>query len=155
MKSPLQSELKQNRPFRSPMAEAAVAIARTAAVLDHRISEAFRPFGLTAPQYNVLRILNGSAESGLCGREIGERMINQVPDVTRMLDRMEALGLIVRSRDAEDRRHIRVRITPVGIRRIEELMPVLDEIEQRIFAPLGAARLTALAEALAEVRARV
>jgi DNA-binding MarR family transcriptional regulator len=151
----IQAELKQNRPFPTRAAELAVSISRTAAVLEHHWNETLRPYGLTAPQYNVLRILRGSAEAGLCGREVGERMINRVPDVTRMLDRMEAAGLITRARDQDDRRHISVRISALGLKRLEELRPVLDELEARIFGGLDDQRLAGLVDALDQVRSRV
>ena len=60
--------------------------------------------GLTAAQYNVLRILRGAGEHGACGREIAGRLITVEPDITRLLDRMEKRGLISRRRDAQDRR---------------------------------------------------
>ena len=59
-----------------------------------------KPSGLSATQYNVLRILRGAGEAGLACREIGERMIDHDPDITRLLDRLEARGLIARERGA-------------------------------------------------------
>ena len=64
-------------------------------------------------QYNVLRILRGAPEGLPCG-EIGSRMITRDPDITRLLDRLEKRGLIVRSRQAKDRRMVMARITPEG-----------------------------------------
>mgnify|MGYP002622256138 CR=1 FL=1 len=92
----LREELKQNRPFRSAEQEALLALQRTAAVFDHAFSEAMKPWGITPTQYNVLRILRGAGDKGLCRHEIGDRMVTRVPDVTRLLDRMEAAGLIER-----------------------------------------------------------
>ena len=67
-------------------------------------------------QYNVLRILRGAGARGLCGREVGERLISRVPDVSRLLDRMAEMGLLAKERDAADRRHVTARITPKGRR---------------------------------------
>ena len=72
-----------------------LSIARTAALIEHAGAEAFKPFNLTTTQYNVLRILRGAGTDGLCRNEVGERLVTKVPDVTRLLDRMEAAGLIV------------------------------------------------------------
>ncbi len=116
MPSTLQAELKQTRPFPSRASEAFVSILRTAAVLEHQLGEALRPFGLTPTQHNVLRILRGAGAEGLCGREIAERMVARVPDVPRMLDRLEALRLTARKRDPADRRHVTATITPKGSR---------------------------------------
>ena len=60
------------------------------------LQELLRPANLTQPQYNVLRILRGAGEAGLCRNEVRDRMLTRVPDATRLLDRMEAAGLIER-----------------------------------------------------------
>jgi hypothetical protein len=99
MSKKLQAEIKQSRPFPRPSAEAFLSIVRTAAVLEHQIGEVLRPHGITSTQYNVLRILRGAGARGLCGREIAERLVSRVPDVSRLLDRMEELGLLTRERD--------------------------------------------------------
>src|SRR5512147_2288316 len=88
MPSRLQAEIKQSKPFRNREHEAILGLLRTAAILDHATDEELRPFGLTHTQFNVLRILRGAGQDGLCGREIGERMITKVPDVPRLLDRL-------------------------------------------------------------------
>jgi MarR family transcriptional regulator, organic hydroperoxide resistance regulator len=153
MNSRLQVEIKQNRPFRRPEAEAMAGVLRTAAVLDHALGEALKPFGVTVTQYNVLRILRGAGERGLCGRDVGERMISRVPDVPRLLDRMEEMALIHRERDPSDRRHVTARITAQGVRVLEEVTPVLEQIEGERFSLLGPDALQSLVQALDAVRA--
>ena len=102
------------KPFKSVEEEALLSIARTAALIEHAGAEAFKPFNLTITQYNVLRILRGAGTDGLCRNEVGERLVTKVPDVTRLLDRMEAAGLIVRTRGGQDRRYVATRITEAG-----------------------------------------
>lgn len=140
----VQDEIKQTRPFSSRTAEAMVAIVRTAAVLDHAWGEILRPFGITPTQYNVLRILRGSAANGLCGREVGERLISQVPDVSRLLERMEDLGLITRERDTGDRRHVTARIASRGEQLLREVEPELQAFEKKHFAKFSDDQLTQL-----------
>jgi len=111
MASRLQAEIKQSKPFPRRSSEALLSVLRTAALLEHRLNEILRPHGITELQYNVLRILRGAGAEGRCGREISERLVSQVPDVSRLLDRMEALGLLRRERDTTDRRHVTARIT--------------------------------------------
>ena len=89
MSSRLQAELKQTKPFARRTSEALLSVLRTAALLEHQVNEALRPFGITELQYNVLRILRGAGPDGLCGREIAERLVSKVPDVSRLLDRMD------------------------------------------------------------------
>lgn len=152
MDSRLLDELKQSRPFARLASEAMVSVLRTAAVLEHAIGEALKPFGLTGTQYNVLRILRGAGASGLCGREVGQRLVSQVPDVSRLLERMAEQGLIVRERDENDRRHVTARITPAGLALLDEVEPRLAEVERARFDGLDEARLRELVDVLATIR---
>ena len=151
MPSRLQAEIKQNKPFSSLEQEALLGLLRTAAIVDHAADEALRPFGLTATQFNVLRILKGAGPDGLCGREIGERMINRVPDVPRLLDRLEKAALISRQRDRQDRREVAARITGKGQELIDEIGDVSTTVEDW-FRRLGPDRLKALIAALDVIR---
>jgi DNA-binding MarR family transcriptional regulator len=153
MPSRLQQELKQTKPFPSRAAEAFLGIVRTAAVLDHALNDAIRSYGITTTQYNVLRILRGAGKAGLCGRDVGERLVAQVPDVSRLLDRMVDMGLVSRERDAADRRHVTARITPKGLRLLETVQAPLLRIERERFGHLDAATLDTLIAALDAVRA--
>lgn len=123
----LQDEIKQTKPFASLEQEAMLSIERTAALLGHQLEQALKPFGVTPTQYNVLRILRGAGERGLCRSEVRERLIAQVPDVTRLLDRLEETKLIERERDSVDRRLVNTRITSQGLDLLRRLdQPVLD-----------------------------
>ena len=152
MTSRLLAELKQTKPFPRPGQEALVSILRTAAVLEHEINDALKPFDLTMTQYNVLRILRGAGSSGLCGREVGERLIARVPDVPRLLERMTEAGLVARERDPADRRHVTARITPEGLRLLDEVEPALAPIERRRTGGLGPGEIQALLRHLDAVR---
>src|SRR5262249_50273849 len=123
MPSRLRDEIKQAKPFRSLEQEAYLSIERAAAVLGHAFGDALKPYGLTPTQYNVLRILRGAGQAGLARCEVRERMIAQVPDVTRLSDRLEEMGLATRARDADDRRVVTTRITSEGL----SLLSQLDE----------------------------
>ena len=152
MTTQLRDEIKQTRPFTGPEHEAHLSIERTAAILSHAVAEALRPWGITPTQYNVLRILRGAGDKGLCRNEVRERMVAQVPDATRLLDRMEAAGLIRRERDAEDRRFVTTRITGEGLRIVGELDGPMEEVHRRRLGHLGEADLRTLIDLLARVR---
>ena len=77
--------------------------------------------GLTQQQYNVLRILRGVGEDGLPTLEVGERMIEKTPGVTRLLDRLEEKGWVRRDRSREDRRLVLCRVTKSGLAILAEL----------------------------------
>jgi DNA-binding MarR family transcriptional regulator len=151
MPSRLQAEIKQNKPFASLEHEAILGLLRTAAIVDHATDEALRPFGLTGTQFNVLRILKGADPDGLCGKEIGERMINRVPDVPRLLDRLEKAELISRTRDREDRREVSARITDKGRQLVDQIGNLSTPVE-KWFARLEPEQLKALIAALDVIR---
>jgi len=154
MASVLQAELKQNKPFKSLKEEAHLSIQRTAAMLEHAFESALKRHRITATQYNVLRILRGSEPDGLCRNEIGARLVRQVPDVTRLLDRLEDARLIGRQRGGEDRRYVMTRITKAGLQLLEEMQHVIDDLHKDQLGHLDEAQLRKLIALLAEVRKR-
>jgi DNA-binding MarR family transcriptional regulator len=133
MISELKEELKQNKPFPSLHEEAELNIQRTASVLSDEFASVLKPFGITGTQYNVLRILRGAEPDGLCRNEVRERLINRMPDATRLLDRMESAGLVTRTREEEDRRMVRTRITSHGRQIVDALdTPVSTQHQQQL-----------------------
>jgi DNA-binding MarR family transcriptional regulator len=154
MRNALQAELKQNKPFKSLQEEAVLSITRTAAVLEHGVAQALRPHEITFTQYNVLRILRGAGAQGLCRLEVGERLVRRVPDVTRLLDRMEDNGLIARRRGKDDRRYVATHITPKGLDLVAAIDREICEIHNRQIGHVDARSLRLLIEVLTKVRAR-
>src|SRR5205823_14395790 len=110
MSGKLAKEIKQTKPFSSAAEEAILNIQRTASVLGQQFAEALKPHGLSETQYNALRILRGAGSHGLACQAIAERMINRDPDITRLLDRLEARNLIQRARSTQARRVLVTRI---------------------------------------------
>jgi DNA-binding MarR family transcriptional regulator len=123
----LQTEIKQSKPFGSLQEEAHLNIVRTAAMLNHAFNEAIRARGITGTQYNALRVLRGAGQKGLCRNEVRDRLVARVPDATRLLDRLERMGLIERQRQDGDRRYVTTRITRAGLDLLTELdRPIAD-----------------------------
>src|SRR5687768_15750714 len=117
----LRDELKQRKPFTSLEEEASLSVVRTSAMLIDTFERMLKPHGITGTQYNVLRILRGAGPDGLCRNDLRDRMITRMPDVTRLLDRMEESGFIDRARETSDRRMVMTRITAKGRRLLDEL----------------------------------
>lgn len=150
----LQAEIKQTRPFTSLEEEVSLNIARTSAVLDHYMIDVLRGHGLTPTQYNVLRILRGAADRGLCRNDVRDRLISMVPDTTRLLDRMADMGLVLRVRETDDRRFVTTRITSKGLSILAELdAPVLNAHRQQ-YQHMSEAELRLLVGLLEKVRER-
>jgi len=100
----------------------------------------------------VLRILRGAGEEGLCRNEVRERMVSRVPDATRLLDRMETAGLIQRERGTADRRFVTTRITPEGLRLLEELEEPVQGLHRAHLGHLAGEELETLVRLLDRVR---
>jgi DNA-binding MarR family transcriptional regulator len=150
--SQLASELKQTKPFTSSVQEAVLSIKRTAALLELRLSELLRPYGLTPTQYNVLRILRGAGSDGLPRCDVQARLVAPVADTTRLLDRLERMGLVARVRSTEDRRVVTSRITPRGLALLDKVAAPLRELEEKEVGQVSETRLRALISILDEVR---
>jgi DNA-binding MarR family transcriptional regulator len=121
----IQEELKQGRPFATVSEEAAVALLRTASLLRRAIANRIEPHGISPAQYNVLRILRGAGDEGLPTLAVRDRLIEEAPGITRLIDKLEAAGLVRRDRTGRDRRTVRCGITAKG-------KALLDEIDKLI-----------------------
>lgn len=143
----------QSRPI-SPEVAAFLNILRTSDQLSFEVTQLLRPYGITQQQYNVLRILRGAGEAGLPCLEIGARMVTRVPDVTRLVDRMERSGLVSRERSDDDRRVVRIRITRTGLDLVDRLGEPIRELHRHQVDHLDAAEIEILNGLLEKVRAR-
>ncbi len=148
----MQEELQQTRPFASVAEEAALALFRTADVVRARVTAVVEPAGITPQQYNVLRILRGAGDAGLPTLEIGGRMVERTPGITRLLDRLEAKGLVTRRRCDADKRQVLAWITPQGLRILAALDRPVRAANKRALAALGKADLARLVRLLDAVR---
>lgn len=117
----LQEELEQSRPFATPSEEVAVAVLRTAALLRRAFAQRIEPSGISPAQYNVLRILRGAGGEGLPTLAVRDRLIEEAPGITRLIDKLESAGLVRRDRTAKDRREVRCCITSLGLAALDEL----------------------------------
>ena len=151
----LREELRQRKPFTGLEQEAQLSVVRTASLLLDAFEQMLRPSGITATQYNVLRILRGAEPEGLCRNELRDRMLTRMPDVTRLLDRMEDAKLVSRNRDSEDRRQVYTRITPKGLRLLDEVEDEVSAEHMRRFHHLGKAQLKTLIDLLKAVREKL
>jgi DNA-binding MarR family transcriptional regulator len=177
----LGKEIRKRKPFESAREEAHLNILRTAAITGSRHERLFRSRGLSSAAYNILRILRGEAaavDGGRIGQRvggpevlgedglgqdglrqggvpmlvIGERLITQVPDVTRLVDRLERCGLVARSRTSEDRRVVLVRITGEGLAVLAELEEPLHTLLKQQYGHMTTDELVQLSGLLVKAR---
>jgi len=144
---------RRTSPQPTPCPEEAVYVElmRTADHLARAPQQFLRDNDLSSNQYNVLRILRGAPEGLLCG-EIACRMISRDPDITRLLDRLEKLGLIGRCREDPDRRKVLVRITPDGLSLLARLQQPVCEMHRRQLGHLTQTQLRQLSRLLLTAR---
>ncbi len=152
MASKLQTEIKQAKPFATLEQELWLNLSRTAAILSHVLEQQLRPHGLSPTQYNVLRILRGAGTDGLCQYEIAERLVAQVPDVPRIIERMAKAGWVRRVRGTADRRVVMASLTPAGLALVNELDHALSFAETGMFQALSQPEREQLNELLVAAR---
>ena len=145
---------KSRRRVSSPEEAAFLDLLRTTDMLSRGLVQVLKAEDLSSTQYNVLRILRGAPEGLPCG-EIASRMITRDPDVTRLLDRLEKRQLISRCRETEDRRTVRVRIAPEGLKALARLDEPVQAAHRKQLVHLGRERLRALTELLLISRSQV
>ena len=127
----LKRRIKQAADFANPAQEAMLNLIVAADYVHTRLERACAGFGITRPQYNVLRILRGAHPEGHPRAAISARLLASAPDVTRLVDRLEAQGLVERVRVEEDRRLSIARITKKGLRLLERMQPHISAEHER------------------------
>ncbi len=147
----LGDEIKKRGPFDSAEQEVALNLARTSDRHFSEFARLFKTHGITGAQYNVLRILRGAAEALPC-QEIAGRMITQLPDITRLVDRLEEAGLVERSRTPEDRRLVLTKITEGGLRLLSGLDEPVSQLHKAQLAHLTREELAELNRLLVKAR---
>jgi DNA-binding MarR family transcriptional regulator len=151
-RSALQKELRKKQPFESLEQEASLNLLRSADYMQAELNRLFSEYGISSPQFNVLRILRGLGGDGVPCQEIADQMITRMPDITRLVDRLEQAGFVQRARTAEDRRLVLVRILPAGLELLSRLdQPVLD-LHKKALGHLSYEELTQLNSLLVKAR---
>jgi DNA-binding MarR family transcriptional regulator len=148
----LRDEIKQGRPWRSREQEAFLNLVRTADALARAEVDLLKRAGLSPNQYNALRVLRGAGPDGVTCSEVGSRLIERDPDVTRMIDKLEERGLMQRRRDARDRRVQRNVITEAGLELLASLDEPLDAMPKKQLGHLSEDQLEMLITLLEEAR---
>ena len=151
-RSQILDEIRQTKPFVSVEQEGLLGILRTADHLRRRGGGLLAPYGISNQQYNVLRILRGAGKKGLPTLEIGSRLVEQAPGITRLLDRLEKKKLIRRRRCPEDRRQVLCWITVPGRDLLARLDAPIERIGRDSFKNLSNKELRVLILLLDRVR---
>jgi DNA-binding MarR family transcriptional regulator len=145
-------ELKQTRPFASKAQEVTIALLRTTDVVRRRLARLIEKEGITLQQYNVLRILRGAKGHPLSALEITDRLIEETPGVSRLLDRLVAKGLIRRERSVQDRRMLECSLTDRGVQILSRLEEPVNRADADALHALTSRELATLDNLLSRIR---
>ncbi len=117
----IEDELKGR--FRNEYHKGFINLSYTARRLNYDFFSELKRYGITEPQYNVLRILRGFRnELSLTVGFIKERMLDRDSDVSRLVDRLQARGLVTSKHSTADRRQRSVEITPMGMELLDSIL---------------------------------
>ena len=150
--SDLQQQLRKRHPFDSFEEEVYLNMWRTFDLLQSEAGRLLDEHGLTSQRYNVLRILRGHGKPGLPASDITAQMVTRMPDITRLIDRLEADGLVKRTRSQQDRRCVLITSTAKATKLLAKLDKPLLEIHQQQMGRLTKAELQQLNALLVKLR---
>jgi DNA-binding MarR family transcriptional regulator len=136
----------------SPEQETYRLLIRTASRLEAELNRVFRPYDLTGATYNILRVLERAGGEGRSCGDIAQQLIAEVPDMTRLLDRLERLGYVVRERSRVDRRMVKVSVTEKGLEAVRALEEPVRECHRRQLGHIKPERLNQLRQSLSEIK---
>lgn len=148
----LADEVGKRDPFPYPEREAVLNVLRASALIESAFNRFFRDFGLSTATYNVLRILRHHGERGRATTAIRTDMVRPVPDLTRLIDRLETDGLVRRTRSTEDRRVVYVAITPEGSGLLDRIDAPLEKMERELAGHLSGDEMARLSALLVRLR---
>lgn len=147
----LRQELRKRQPFDSLEQEAVLNILRTSDIFHNQFGRLFREYGLTPSQYNVLRILRGEGKP-MPSLEIADRMVQVVPAITGLIDRLQAQKLVNRKRCTADRRVVFIEITSKALELLKELDEPDRNLHRKLIGHLSSDELAELSRLLEKAR---
>jgi DNA-binding MarR family transcriptional regulator len=122
----IEEEIKQPK-FKTPLQKALLNIIYTSNWLHSRQQDFFKAYGITATQFNILRILKGQHPKSISATEIKLRMLDRNSDVSRLLDRLATKKLLHKTTCPNDRRAADVTISEAGILLLKSIADTVDE----------------------------
>lgn len=138
----------------TPSRAAHIRILEAHELLDGEFQQMFRDHGITGTVFNAMRALIQGPPEGMRIRDVGDLLIKRVPDITRLMDRMQRDGYAVRTSNKDDRRSVLVKLTPKGRRKCESLYPVVSRLHREQFKHMSERELKQLERLLAKSMAR-
>lgn len=151
----LQQELHMQKAFVAPEEELLVSLIATKSRIEESLLDLLSEYGITRPQFNILRILRGAHPGELTCSAINERLVEKNPDTTRLLDRLEAARFIKRERGTEDRRQVFSIISSDGLSLLKSLDKKMLDYEKKIFSTCTDREIQTMISSMEKIRSKI
>ena len=148
----IESDIKQNTPFKSSFHRVVVNLIYTSNWIGGGQTQLLKPYKLTLQQYNVLRILRGQHPNPIKVSDITERMLDKMSNASRLVDKLLAKKLVLRTECPSDRRAVDVVITDKGLELLKQLDIRQAEWDKDLQGKLTAEEATLLSKLLDRLR---
>lgn len=123
----MNNKMKQDLARNNPYMKMVVNILLAGKIIDHKVSEVLKEYGITHIQFNILRILEARMPEKLSLKEVQDGLLFPTSDVSRLLDRLVKRGLVERTVCPENRRKIDLSITHEGLQIIHASIPAIEQ----------------------------
>jgi DNA-binding MarR family transcriptional regulator len=128
----IEDEIQQQN-FRSLHQKAVINVLFTASWLDQITNTYLRPFGISGPQFNILRILRGMHPETATVKMLTERMLDKMSNASRLVEKLKQKNLVDRQECPHDRRRVDISITPKGLELLQTTAVFMDvELDRKI-----------------------
>ncbi len=117
-------------------------------LINDKVAEALKPFDLSIPQFNVLRILRGQKGKPANLSTIQERMVSKMSNTTRIVDKLITKDFVSRVVCEKNRRKVEITITKKGLDILYKLDPIINTTEEEITENLSSSEIELLSETL-------
>jgi DNA-binding MarR family transcriptional regulator len=148
----LQEEIGKKRPFDLVEEEAFLNTIRTSQLFSDEGNLLLKKHGTSTPQYHLLRILRARGQTGIPSLAIADHMATRVPDITRLVDRLEKAGFVGRRRSQDDRRVVHVHITDAGMTLLSRIDGEVDDFLRSLLGHMSRAELDVLNRLMVKAR---
>jgi DNA-binding MarR family transcriptional regulator len=143
--------LRDTATLRDPYAPIIADFRAAMTMLKCASSERVLRLGISMAQLHILYTLQRSGEMPMS--RLAEVLNVSLSNATGLIDRIEERGFVERTRVPEDRRIVKIRVTPEGSRMLDEIDALSDDLLRSVLGHLGPSKLSAVSETAAALRA--
>tara|TARA_B110000977_G_scaffold10060_1_gene13162 strand:+ start:1706 stop:2167 length:462 start_codon:yes stop_codon:yes gene_type:complete len=116
----LKKEIK-SKGFHSEQEKLSVNLILTAAYFESKFTQFIKDYGISAQQYNVLRILRGQVPDTITSGDLQSRTLHKMSNATRLVDKLIEKGFAARVKNVKDKRIVLISITDSGLKLLTQL----------------------------------